>query len=313
VHAKKVKLAPEIDFWRLARGTPMFSGADLEALINEAAIAATMASKDAVDISDLEEARDRVRWGRAKKSRVITEADKRVVAYHEAGHALATELTPNADPLHKVSIIPRGDAGGMTMMLPEGDRMVYTRGYALAELRVLLGGRVAEEIACGDISSGASNDIKRVTQWARTMVCEWGMSDRIGPMRLGPDRSAQWMSEMQGQEYSAATAEVIDNEVKTLICEAYDDVRTKLSAKRAELDCLAEALLKYETLDVADVKRILNGETIDKPTVTDLLAAAGQASGSVAMSRPVTSERVDGERTPSQGDRPSGSSGDGDR
>jgi cell division protease FtsH len=242
----------------------------LAAIINEAAIAATMADKDYIENDDLEEARDKVRWGRAKKSRVINENEKRVIAYHEAGHALASELVPNADPVHKVSIIPRAQAGGMTMMLPETERHLYSRKYVLAMLQVSLGGRVAEEIACDDISSGASDDIKRATQLARTMVCEWGMSSNLGPIRFRSDGEGNW-PELSSKEYSETTAHVIDQEVSKLVNNAYENIKHALLERRESLDRLAAALLKFETLDADEVKRILKGETLTKTTVSDLL------------------------------------------
>ncbi|MFA5863264.1 MAG: ATP-dependent zinc metalloprotease FtsH [Phycisphaerae bacterium] len=278
VHAKKIKMGPNVDLWRLARGTPMFSGADLAAIINEAAIAATMANKESVEDEDMEEARDKVRWGRSKKSRVIDEREKKVIAYHEAGHALASEFVENADPLHKVSIIPRAQAGGMTMMLPETDRHLYTRKYVLAMLQVSLGGRVAEEIACGDISSGASDDIKRASQLARTMICEWGMSDQIGPIRLASESAGSpWAMELPGgKEYSDQTAQVVDQEVSLVIRNSYENVKKILSEHKEQLDHLAAALLKYETLDADEVKRIIKGEALRKTTVTDLLDNVAQ-------------------------------------
>jgi cell division protease FtsH len=254
----------------------MFSGADLAAIINEAAIAATMSNKEYVEIDDLEEARDKVRWGRAKKSRVIDEKEKKVIAYHEAGHAIASELVENADPVHKVSIIPRAQAGGMTMMLPETDRHLYSKKYVLAMLQVSLGGRVAEEVACGDISSGASDDIKRASSLARTMVCEWGMSEEIGPVRLGSENSSLWPDMSPAKEYSDQTAEVVDREVKRLVQTAYEKVRMLLSEYRVQLDNLAAALLKYETLEAEEVRRILKGEILQKPTVNELLDNVAQ-------------------------------------
>ncbi len=272
VHAKKIKVAPDVDFWRIARGTPMFSGADLAAIINEAAIAATMAGKEYVETEDIEEARDKVRWGRAKKSRVIDEREKKVIAYHEAGHALISEMVEGADPLHKVSIIPRAQAGGMTMMLPETDRHIYTKKYISAQLRVLLGGRVAEELACEDISSGASDDIKRASQLARTMVCEWGMSERIGPIRFGSDNQIPWpVDGASSKTYSDKTAETIDAEIANLVKRAYDDSKRIIQQNIDKLEALAQALLKYETLEADEVKRIISGQPIHKPTVNDLL------------------------------------------
>jgi len=283
VHAKGIKTAENVDLWKLARGTPMFSGADLAAIINEAAITATLAGKERVEQEDLEEARDRVRWGRAKRSRVIDEHEKKIVAYHEGGHALASALIPEGDPLHKVSIIPRGQAGGMTMMLPEGDRHMYSRRFIMATMQAMLAGRVAEELACEDISSGASDDIKRATQLARTMVCEWGMSDRVGPIRYGQDNQNGWPMDGAGRDYSEETAKAIDAEIQKVVREAHEKVRNLLSENRQKLDLLAEALLKYETLDAEDVLRVVRGESIEKPTVNDLLTDAAKIKDTISF------------------------------
>lgn len=276
VHAKKIKLGPDVDMEQLARGTPMFSGADLAAIINEAALAATLENKEHVEHVDLEEARDKVRWGRAKKSRVITEDEKRTIAYHEAGHALIAELLPEADPLHKVSILPRGQAGGVTLMLPQHDRHLYTRKYALASLKVFFGGRVAEELFCNDISSGAVDDIRRASMLARTMVCDWGMSERLGPVRYAPEEQMQgsFASPMMGRsEYSDETAQIIDEEIKQILQDAYATAKQLLEDYRQQTNDLAEALLRYETVESEDVRKILRGEKLNRPTVAALLDA----------------------------------------
>jgi cell division protease FtsH len=270
IYANKVKCGPDVDLHRLARGTPMFSGADLEALVNEAAIAATMSNKDFVEQEDLEEARDKVRWGRARKSRVIDEHEKEMTAYHEAGHALVQFLLPEADPLHKVSIIPRGVMGGATFSLPEKDRYMYTRGYCNALIRVSMAGRIAEEMFCGDIDSGAASDIAHATEIARRMVMDWGMSDKLGFVRYsGDDRKVMFAD--FGKEYSDRTAEVIDDEIKAIMDAAEADARKVLEDHRSELDQLAQALLKYETLSAEEVEQIIKGQTLDKPTMDDLL------------------------------------------
>jgi cell division protease FtsH len=271
IYISKVKAGPDVDLHRLARGTPMFSGADLAALVNEAAIAATMGNKEFVEQIDLEEARDKVRWGRARKSRVIDEQEKQVTAYHEAGHAMVQLLTPNADPLHKVSIIPRGSMGGATFSLPEKDRYLYTRSYCKAMLCVALGGRLAEEIFCHDVSSGASSDIAHATEVAKRMVLDWGMSERLGFVRYSTDERRMLMPEMGGKEYSDRTAEVIDQEIKAIIDEAYATTRQILESRRDQLERLAAALLKYETLTGEEAKAIIDGKEVDKPTLGDLL------------------------------------------
>ena len=275
VHAKKVKFGPNVEMERLARGTPMFSGADLAAIINEAALAATMANKDYVELTDLEEARDKVRWGRAKKSRVMDQNEREVTAYHEAGHTLVQSLLKDADPLHKVSIIPRGPMGGATFALPEKDRTIFTKRYCMALLQVCFGGRIAEEMFCDDISSGAQSDIQQSTKIARQMIVTWGMSDELGMISYGPDSSLKDMIYvMPGEkEYSERTAETIDSEVKKITDEAYKKSKELIEANKDKLERIAKALLKYETLDAGDVNLILEGGELDKPTVSDLLAA----------------------------------------
>jgi cell division protease FtsH len=275
VHAKKVKLGPNTSLERLARGTPMFSGADLAAIINEAALAATMANKDYIEMADLEEARDKVRWGRAKKSRVIDQNEKEITAYHEAGHTLVQSLLKDADPLHKVSIIPRGPMGGATFALPEKDRTIFTKRYCMALLQVCFGGRIAEEIFCDDISSGAQSDIQQATNIAKQMVLTWGMSKELGPISYGPDLGIKDMVYAMPPEkdYSERTAEAIDSEVKSITDEAYKKSKELIETNKDRLQNIAKALLKYETLDADEVKLILDGGVLDKPTVTDLLAA----------------------------------------
>ena len=275
VHAKKVKLGPNANLERLARGTPMFSGADLAAIINEAALAATMANKDFVEMADLEEARDKVRWGRAKKSRVMDQKERETTAYHEAGHTLVQSLLKEADPLHKVSIIPRGPMGGATFALPEKDRTIFTKRYCMALLQVCFGGRIAEELFCDDISSGAQSDIQQATKIARQMVLTWGMSEQLGLISYGPDEGLKDMTfVMPGEkEYSEKTAEAIDGEVKKIINEAYKEAKELIEANKDKLERITKALLKYETLDSDDVQLILEGGELNKPTVSELLAA----------------------------------------
>ena len=253
----------------------MFSGADLAAIINEAALAATMANKEFIEMADLEEARDKVRWGRAKKSRVIDQKEREITAFHEAGHTLVQSLLKEADPLHKVSIIPRGPMGGATFALPEKDRTMFTRKYCTALLQVCFGGRVAEEIFCDDISSGAQFDIEQATKISKQMVLTWGMSDQLGPISYGPDLAGRDLSFVvqTEREYSEKTAESIDSEVKRIMEEAYREARRLIDENRETLERIARALLKYETLDADDVKLILEGGELDKPTVGDLLAA----------------------------------------
>jgi cell division protease FtsH len=286
VHAKKVKLGPKVDLERIARGTPMFSGADLAAIINEAAISATMQNKDFIEQDDLEEARDKVKFGRAKKSRVREKDENKLVAYHEAGHAVLQCLLPDADPLHKVTIIPRGGAGGATFSLPEKDRMGYSLKWLRATMRMACGGRIAEQRAMNDISSGAAQDIAQVTRMARTMIEEWGMSDRLGFIRYaGEDTRESFIAE---KSYSDETAHLIDEEVRRLVDEAYKDAEKLLIENWDKVEHVAQALLRYETLSADEVHRLMRGEVLDKPTVGELLAAEARkrAPGETVLRKP---------------------------
>ena len=270
VHAKKIKTAPELDLGRVARGTPMFSGADLEALINEAAIIATLADKDFVDQLDMDEARDKIRWGRANKSRKIEELERIATAYHEAGHAVVQHLLPHADPIHKVTIIPRGQSGGATFSLPEKDRYFYNRRFIEASLRVLCAGRIAENRKTGDISSGAAMDIRMATDYARHMVLEWGMSERLGFINYTPDPNRETI--ISEREYSQDTARIIDEEIKRLIDVAFADSQRVLDEHWELVVAVADNLLKYETLQGNELEVIMKGESLDRPSVSDLLA-----------------------------------------
>ena len=260
VHAGKVKIDPAVDLSLVARGTPGFSGADLESLINEAALNAARKEQETVRQSDMEYARDRVAFGREKKagSRAMPERERVITAYHEAGHAVLQLLVDDADDLHKVTIIPRGRALGATMMLPTEDRHTHGKRKLLSDVCVLFGGRVAEELFCNDITTGASNDIQRATQIARGMVMEWGMSDRMGPIKYTEDHES-----IMGQESviaaSAQTRRELDEEVRAIIDAQYDRARRLIDSHRDGLDRIAKALLDYETLDAAQVKTLLAG------------------------------------------------------
>jgi len=273
VHSRRVKLGPNVDLMKLAKATPGFSGADLAAIINESALHATLAGKEYIEMDDLEESRDKVRWGRARKSRAIDEKEKMATAYHEAGHAVVQYLTKDADPIHKVTIIPRGQMGGATMSLPEKDRNNLSRNWCIAFMKVCFGGRIAEEMFCGDVNTGAMGDIRQATGIARKMVRDWGMNERVGFVFYGDE-------EMRGpfdlglpgnREYSEETAKAIDEEVKKLIDRLYEDTRQLLESNRDRIETLAKALLKYETLDGQDIDRIMRGDSLTKPTVGDLL------------------------------------------
>ena len=258
LHGKKITFAPDADLDRVARGTPGFSGADLANLLNEAALMAVRKKLDGVDMATLDEARDKVLWGRERKSAGYSQKDREYTAWHEAGHAILQVLLPNTDPLHKVTIIPRGRALGVTMSLPERDVLNRTRGYFLSEIRLCCGGRIAEEIALGDISTGAAQDIAQATQIARDMVCRFGMSDKFGFQAFVA------RSPLSGDEnppaFSEGTAREIDAEVRRLVDEAYADAKRVIEENRAKLEELAKALLEKETMDGREVERMVRGE-----------------------------------------------------
>lgn len=250
----------------------MFSGADLAAIINEAAIGATLQGKDFVEQDDFEEARDKVKWGRSRKSHKIEEDERKVIAYHEAGHAIVMYYDKDSEPLHKVTIIPRGQALGVTFMLPEKDRHIHTKRQLLAQLRVSYGGRIAEDMFCGDISSGASSDIRQASSIARSMITEFGMSEKLGFQLYGVDESREpW--EQPDKLISDGTARIIDEEIKSVIDRTYGETTELLEQHRDQLEALAQALLKYETLNRDEVDRIMRGEPLTKATVSDLLQA----------------------------------------
>ncbi|GJQ30780.1 MAG: ATP-dependent zinc metalloprotease FtsH [Phycisphaerae bacterium] len=282
VHSKKVKLGPNVDLERIARGTPGFSGADLAAIINEGAIAATMADKEFIEHADLEEARDKVKFGRARKSRKLDAAENLATAYHEAGHAVVQVLSPDADPLHKVTIIPRGNYGGATFSLPEKDRWGYGQKWLRATMAVLCGGRIAEQRATGDIGSGAAMDIAQVTQMARKMVLEWGMSDKLGFVRYeGTDSREMFQPE---RDYSDQTALLIDAEVRRIVDEAYTQAEKVLNEHWDKVVRVAEALLRYETLTQDDVNRLMRGEELTRPvSVSEQLKAEERRKAAQAV------------------------------
>ena len=267
VHAKKIKLAQKVDLSQVARGTPGFSGADLAAIINEAAIRATLLNKTGVEQIDLEESRDKVRWGRSRRSRAMDEQDRRLSAYHEAGHTLASILLePDVEPLHKVSIIPRGLMLGATMFLPEKDRYTVSRRQLVGQIKVAFSGRVVEEMFFGDITSGAADDIRQATRIARHMVCDWGMSDRIGPIRYAPDEDVTpWGAEVYGpKEHSDATSHEIDEEIQSIINGSYDQARYLLEHNREAIQRIAEALLKREVMSADEVRKEIAGLSLVK-------------------------------------------------
>jgi len=269
VHVREIKLSPHVDLGLIARGTPGLSGADLEAVVNEAAIRAASEGKKWVEQEDLEEARDKVRFGREKRSRVMTEEDRAMTAYHESGHALVAFLDPDVEPLHKVTIIPRGMALGMTMILPEKDKYGLRKRECLAILTMDMAGRVAEEMFCHDMSSGAKNDIDAATSLARKMVTQWGMSERLGPVSYSEEEGQVFLgSEItRFKKHGEQIAQQIDEEVRSLLHHALDEATKVCQAHAEELKAIAEALMKLETLSCEEVEMILSGKTVE-----DLLA-----------------------------------------
>jgi cell division protease FtsH len=271
VHAKKVKLAEGVDLAVVARGTAGYSGAELANVINEAALLAARRGLKGITLVELEEARDKVRWGRERRSLALSEKEKTNTAYHEAGHALLLELLPHTEPLHKVTIIPRGPSLGSTMWLPEEDKYTNRKNELLAGLAVSMGGRVAEEIVFGDITNGARGDIKMATAIARRMVCEWGMSEKMGMVEYGDHEDYVFLGRdiSRARDYSEATAEQIDQEVKKLLDDAYQLAKKTLLANRDKLEVIAKALLEFETLDGSQLKEIVeHGRLINPPSTT---------------------------------------------
>jgi cell division protease FtsH len=258
IHARGKMLADTVDFETLARGTPGMTGADLENLTNEAALVALRKNKDTIDMHDFEEAKDIILMG-AVKEETISDLEKRITAYHEAGHALAAWELPGADPIYKVSIIPRGMAMGVTQLLPGEDRHYYPRTYLMNRLSIALAGRVAEKIVFDDISSGAQNDLKEATSLAEKMVAQWGMSDRVGPINLGRGEEHPFLGRELSlpKRYSEEMAWLMDQEIQKLIIDAESKATEILTGKRHALDALAEALMKEEMLERADVERIM--------------------------------------------------------
>ena len=264
VHSRKAPLAKDVDLDVLARGTPGFSGADLENLVNEAALAAAKQDKEQVDMNDFENAKDKVLMGKERRSIILSEEEKKTTAYHEGGHALVARLLPGTDPVHKVSIIPRGRALGVTMQLPVDDRHNYSQDYLQNTLAVLLGGRVAEQIFLKQTTTGAGNDLEKATKMARKMVCEWGMSDALGPLSLSDNGDEVFLGRelVQHKHYSEETAQLIDAEVKRIINESYKKAQKLLEENGDILKNIADALLERETLSGDELTKIMNGEEL---------------------------------------------------
>jgi cell division protease FtsH len=269
VHVKKIKLASGVDLSKIARGTPGFSGAELANLINESALLAARRGLSAVTLDEMEEARDKVRWGRERRSLAMSDKEKTGTAWHEAGHAYLNMVLPDTNPLHKVTIIPRGPYLGATMYLPDGDKYSTQKKEALANLIVTMGGRIAEAFHSDDVSNGASGDIKQATSLARHMVCEWGMSDKLGMVEYGEGDGPVFLGrgDMGGRRtnYSESTAKTIDEEIKRFIDDAYAIATRILNEGRDKIELIAMALLEYETLDANHLRDLIDHGVMKDP------------------------------------------------
>jgi len=267
VHAKGKPLAKNINLGVLARRTPGFTGADLANMVNEAALLSARHNKKAIDMKELEEAIDRVIAGPERKSRLISDKEKEIIAYHEAGHALVAHVLPNTDPVHKISIISRGRALGYTLTLPVEDKYLVSKSELLDELAMLLGGRVAEEMLFKDATTGAQNDLERATKIARKMVCEYGMSDKLGPLTLGQKQEQVFLGRdfASHPDYSGEIAYEIDKEIRRILDEAYDKAEDILTKERKKLDKIAKALIEKETLEKDELRRLLEGKRRNSP------------------------------------------------
>jgi cell division protease FtsH len=276
VHTKKTPLDVTVDLTQIARGTPGFSGADIENLVNEAALYAARRNKEKLAIEDFEFAKDKVIMGTERRSMIISEKEKRTTAIHEGGHALVAKILPGTDPVHKVTIIPRGRALGLTQQLPQEDRLNINQEFALNQISILMGGRIAEEITFGQKTTGAGNDIEVATNLAHSMVCEWGMSEKMGPLALGKKEGEVFLGrEMTTQQgYSEQTARDIDAEVRRIITEQYDRAKRVLLENQPTLNKIADALIEYETLDAADIDVIMSGGSITRAPPVKAMAPA---------------------------------------
>ena len=264
VHTKNKPLAPDVDLKILARGTPGFSGADIANMVNEAALLAARKNHDQVYMQDMEEAKDKVLMGAERKSMVITDEEKKMTAYHEAGHTLVSRLTKDTDPIHKVTIIPRGRAMGVTVSLPTDEKHNYSRTWCLNRMAIMLGGRAAEMLIFKDLSTGSGNDIEQATELSRKMVCEWGMSPKLGPVTFGKKDEEIFLGRDYGhiKNYSEQTAELIDSEIRTLVDGANQKASKLLKDNQKILEKLAAALLERECLDGEQVELIIKGQTL---------------------------------------------------
>ena len=263
VHLRKVPIASDIDANVVARGTPGFSGADLANLVNEAALFAARQNKNLVDMKDFEDAKDKIIMGAERKSMVMKEEEKRNTAYHETGHTVVARLLPNSDPVHKVTIIPRGRALGVTMQLPEEDRYSYTKDYLMDQIAILFGGRVAEELFMNQMTTGASNDFERATDLARKIVTRFGMTDEMGPVIYGENDSEVFLgrSVTTHKNISEATMQKIDDTIRGILDKQYKLARKLLSDNRDKVEIMAQRLLEHETLDMKEINEIMNSNS----------------------------------------------------
>jgi cell division protease FtsH len=283
VHTRKIPMADDVDVAVLARGSAGFSGADLANLVNEAALNAARFNQKVVRMYDFEYAKDKVLMGSERRSMIISDAEKRVTAIHEAGHALLTVVLPHADPIHKVTIIPRGMALGLTQQLPVDEKHNYSRDYLNDQIAILLGGRIAEEITMDSLTTGAGNDLERATELARRMVCEWGMSDAMGPLTFGKKEEQIFLGReiAQHQDYSEDTALKIDHEVKRFVTNNYERARVLMLGHQDALQKIADALLAREVLDGEQVTRLVAGQPLGEAPAS----AVGVSDEDVSRSR----------------------------
>ncbi len=293
VHMRKVPVAPDVDPKVIARGTPGFSGADLANIVNEAALLAARRNRRLVTQSEFEDAKDKVMMGAERRSMVMTEEEKLATAYHEAGHALVSVKVPGGDPLHKVTIIPRGRALGITMNLPERDKLSYSKQWCEARIAMSFGGRIAEQLIYGKdhLNTGASSDITQATQLARSMVTEWGMSEKLGPLRYNENQQEVFLGHAitQRQNMSEDTAKLIDQEVRRIVTEGEEKARVVLTAHRTELEAITQALMEFETINGEEVKALMRGEKImrtpDDDGSVETVSSAVPSTGSRARPR----------------------------
>jgi len=293
VHTRKVPLADDVELEVIARGCPGFSGADLENLVNEAALLAARQDKDIVSMSDIEMAKDKVLMGSERRSMVMSDREKRTTAVHEAGHAIVGALLPNNDPIHKVTIIPRGRALGLTLALPTSDPLDYSRDQILSRIAMTLGGRIAEQVVFDQLTTGAADDLKKATSLARSMVTEWGMSEKLGTLAYVEREDTGFLGSTHHKDYSEATAKEIDDEVRRIVAEQYARAREVLVEHREKLDTMAEALLDRETLDREEINALMQGQPLPDrqriiiPTYADKRKDAREKrKGSIFQPRP---------------------------